>query len=109
MDVFLDFKEFVTVVRATLPQTNIVYITSNPDPSRWKQADKEKELSVLIANFCRANPGVACLDTFDMVLGPDGKPRPELLWGPPAFQRPRLSIACGARAALFDKAGRKTA
>jgi hypothetical protein len=76
--VFSDFKEFVATVQAKLPRTKIVYITSNPSPARWKLADKEKRLGDLIATFCRNTPGVECLDTFDMVLGADGKPRPEL-------------------------------
>jgi lysophospholipase L1-like esterase len=78
VDVFLDFKEFVAAVHARLPQTEIVFINPNPCPSRWKQADKEKILGNLVTNFCRVNHGVECIDTFDMVLGPDGKPRPEL-------------------------------
>jgi len=78
MDVFLDFKEFVAAVHARLPQVKITYINPNPCPSRWKQADKEKILGNLVTNFCRSNHSVQCIDTFDMVLGPDGKPRPEL-------------------------------
>ena len=76
--VFVDFKEFVAAVHAKLPRTEIVYITSNPCPSRWKQADKEKHLGDLIDAYCQNTPGVKCIDTFDMVLGADGKPRPEL-------------------------------
>lgn len=76
--VFADFKEFVATIRAKLPRTEIVYITSNPSPTRWKQKDKEKRLGDLVEAYSREAPGVKCIDTYDMVLGTDGRPRPEL-------------------------------
>ena len=76
--VFADFKEFVATIRAKLPRTEIVYITSNPSPARWQQKDKEKRLGDLVEAYSREAPGVKCIDTYDMVLGADGRPRPEL-------------------------------
>lgn len=76
--VFAEFKEFVSTVQAKLPATEIVFISLNPTPSRWKQADKEKALNASIEAFARQAPWVKYLETYDMVLGSDGRPRPEL-------------------------------
>jgi hypothetical protein len=77
-EVFADFTQFVAVVHARLPETEIVYITSNPSPARWKQHEREKRLGDRIAAWCRETPGVKCVNTYDLVLGADGKPRREL-------------------------------
>lgn len=76
--VFGDFQEFVAAVQAKLPDTDIVFISLSPSIARWKQADKEKALNVLIANYVKDKPRLRYIETYDMVLGADGKPRPEL-------------------------------
>ena len=76
--VFGDFKEFVATVQAKLPETDIIFISLSPSLSRWKQADKEKALNALIAGYINGKPHLRYIDTYDMVLGPDGQPRAEL-------------------------------
>ena len=76
--VFADFKEFVETVHARLPETSIVAISLSPSIARWVQCEKEKALNGLIANFVKGKPHLGYIDVFDMVLGPDGQPRPEL-------------------------------
>jgi len=76
--VFEDFKELVAVVHAKLPETDIAYIALSPSIARWKQADKEKELNSMVEEFVRQTPHLKYIETYSMVLGPDGKPRPEL-------------------------------
>jgi lysophospholipase L1-like esterase len=76
--VFADFKEFVAKVHAKLPETEIVYISWSPSLARWNQADKEKALNQLIADYIQGKPYLRYLETYDMVLGADGKPRAEL-------------------------------
>lgn len=76
--VFADFKEFVAVVHAKLPDTDIAYISLSPSIARWKQAEKEKELNSMVEEFVRQTPHLKYIETYPMVLGPDGKPRPEL-------------------------------
>ncbi|MEI9961655.1 MAG: GDSL-type esterase/lipase family protein [Limisphaerales bacterium] len=77
-EVFADFKAFVAKVRTKLTETEIVFISWSPTPSRWKQKDKEKTLNDLVGNYARQTPHVKYIETSDMVLGADGKPRPEL-------------------------------
>lgn len=76
--VFADFREFVAVVHAKLPEAEIVFISWNPTPSRWKQHEQEKELNRLVKNFAEQTPHLKYIETYDLPLGPDGRPRPEL-------------------------------
>lgn len=75
---FGDFKEFVATVHAKLPETDIIFISLSPSIARWKQAEETKALNQLIAGFIQGKPHLRYIDTYDIVLGPDGKPRPEL-------------------------------
>jgi lysophospholipase L1-like esterase len=76
--VFADFREFTAAVHAKLPATEIVFIAWSPTPSRWKQHESEKELNRLVENFARQTPHLRYLEAYDVPLGPDGLPRPEL-------------------------------
>jgi lysophospholipase L1-like esterase len=76
--VFNDFKNFVDKIHAKLPETEIVYISLSPSIARWKQADKEKALNTMVQGYIAGKPHLKYIETYDMVLGPDGQPRPEL-------------------------------
>jgi len=76
--VFADFKEFTATVHAKLPATEIVFIAWSPTPSRWKQHEQEKELNRLVKQFCEQTPHLRYLEAYDLPLGADGLPRPEL-------------------------------
>lgn len=82
--IFIDFKDFVATVHAKLPKTDIIYISLCPSIKRWKQADKTKALNTLVANYIKGKPHLRYIETYDMPLGPDGQPRPEL------FQKDQL-------------------
>jgi lysophospholipase L1-like esterase len=76
--VFEDFQAFVAKIHAKLPATDIFFIGLSPSIKRWQQADKEKELNGLVKNFVADKPHLKYIETYDMVLGEDGKPRKEL-------------------------------
>ena len=76
--VFQDYKDFVAAVHARLPDVDIVFISLSPSIARWEQHDKEKGLNTLIENFSRQTPHLKYCEDYDIVLGPDGNPRPEL-------------------------------
>jgi lysophospholipase L1-like esterase len=76
--VFADYKDFVTTIHAKLPEAEIAWISLSPSIARWKQADKEKKVNTLVKEYTKQNPRLKFIDTDDMVLGADGKPRPEL-------------------------------
>ncbi len=73
-----DFKKFCGTIHARLPKTTIVYIGWSPSIARWQQADKEKHLNAMIKEYITGKPWLKFIDTYDMVLGEDEKPRPEL-------------------------------
>ncbi len=77
-EVFADFTNFAAKVRTKLPKTEIVFISLSPSIARWTQADEEKSLNKMVATYIRSRPLLKYIETYDMVLGADGKPRPEL-------------------------------
>jgi lysophospholipase L1-like esterase len=76
--VFADFQEFVKKVHAKLPETDIVFISLSPSIARWKQAEHEKTLNGMVADYLGGKAHLKYLETYPMVLGADGQPRPEL-------------------------------
>ena len=76
--VFADYKDFVAKVQAKLPETEILFIALSPSIARWKQADKEKAVNSMIEEYTRGKPRLHYIETYDIVLGNDGQPRPEL-------------------------------
>jgi lysophospholipase L1-like esterase len=86
-EVAADFAEFVRVVHARLPRTEILYISVSPAPARWGESDKYRELNRLIRAMALAMPRVGFVDTYDVSLTPDGAARPEL------FVKDRLHFA----------------
>jgi hypothetical protein len=77
-EVFADFKAFVAKIRTRLPETEIVFISWSPTPSRWKQHEKEKSLNAMVAEYSHKEPHLQYIETYDLPLGADGQPRPEL-------------------------------
>jgi len=77
--VFADYRAFIVLIEKVLPATTITYISWNPTIARWLQRDKETELNRLIKNFTTGNPQLEYIDTADLILGADGKPRADLL------------------------------
>jgi len=76
--VYEGFKAFVAKVHVALPESRIIYVSMKPSPSRWALADKFVTGNRLIAAECARDPRLTFLDVWSPMLGPDGKPRPEL-------------------------------
>jgi lysophospholipase L1-like esterase len=77
-EVFGDFKEFVGKVQGKLPETEIVYISVSHTVKRWALAEKEKAFNKLVKEYVAGKPKLKYLETGEMAIGPDGKPRAEL-------------------------------
>jgi lysophospholipase L1-like esterase len=73
-----DFKQFVAKVHAALPKTRILYIGIKPSLSRWKLIDKIRDTNRRIKALAATDARLVFIDGEQSVLGPDGKPRPEL-------------------------------
>lgn len=82
-----DFVDFVRVVHARLPETEIFFIALSPAPARWGEGDKTRELNRLIREMALGMPRVGFVDAYDISLTPDGRARPEL------FVKDRLHFA----------------
>jgi lysophospholipase L1-like esterase len=76
--VFSDFKDFVNEVHFRLPEAKIVFISWGPTPLRWAQHDKEKQFNELAAGYITGKPYLQYVETYDLPLGTNGLPRPEL-------------------------------
>jgi lysophospholipase L1-like esterase len=92
--VLADFRAFVETIHAALPEARITYIAIKPSVARWALVDKIREANRLVREFCERDDGadkagdneggagqdlLGYADVFTPMLGPDGKPRPELL------------------------------
>jgi lysophospholipase L1-like esterase len=75
--VYGDFVALVQRIRKQLPSTRIAYISSAPNPSRWAEVEKVKTLNALVADYCRSHK-VDFINVFPLMLGPDGKPKPDI-------------------------------
>jgi lysophospholipase L1-like esterase len=76
--VVADFKTWVDKVRAKLPGVKIVYLGQSPSPARWAQREQQKELNRLVQEYIATGKNMAFVDLWDVTLGSDGQPRPEL-------------------------------
>jgi lysophospholipase L1-like esterase len=72
------FRAFVKLVREKLPETPIVYISIHWPPGRPAQKEPILQANKLLAAECAAQKHVTYLDLHDDMLGPDGKPNPEM-------------------------------
>jgi lysophospholipase L1-like esterase len=78
-DVAGDYRRFVAAIHAALPKTRIVIIGIKPSLARWALADKMRDTNRRVQELVASDPArLAFVDVFASMLGPDGKPRPEL-------------------------------
>ena len=96
-DVAEDFAEFVRVVHARLPKTEILFIALSPAPARWSEGDKCRELNRLIREMALGMPRVGFVVAYDISLAPDGRARPEL------FVKDRLHFAAEGYKLLAER------
>jgi lysophospholipase L1-like esterase len=76
-----DFEKFVAKVHAKLPTTEVIYLPVKPSLARWNIWPKMQETNALVADFAKGQQHVTYIDTATPMLGPDGKPRPEIFLG----------------------------
>ena len=75
--VYGDFVALVTKIRRALPGTQITFIALSPNPARWSQLDRIREVNRRVADYCRKHDMVF-IDTFSLMLGEDGLPKPDI-------------------------------
>ena len=77
--VLADFKAFVRTVHRQLPKTRISFISIKPSLSRWSLVSEIRKANRLVGDYCRTDERLDNIDIFTPMLGPDGKPRADLL------------------------------
>lgn len=75
--VFGDFVALMEKLRTALTQVKLVFISCPPSPKRWAQTANIRKVNSLIADYCREHD-ITFINTFDLMLGPDGLPRPDI-------------------------------
>lgn len=73
-----DFRAFAAEIHQHLPKTRILFIAVKPSVARWKLYDKQVEANALIKGQCDKDDRLAYVDIVPAMLGPDGKPAPDL-------------------------------
>jgi lysophospholipase L1-like esterase len=76
--VLADYREFVRLVRDSLPSARIVVIGIKPSPSRWELAGAQREANRLLRDAVAGDTLQSYVDVFAPMLGASGRPRPEL-------------------------------
>ena len=74
-----DFAAFEGKVHAALPETQIVFISIKPSIRRFPWIEQIKGANALVRQYCATRPHLTFVDIVPQMLGPDGKPRKELL------------------------------
>jgi len=77
-EIAIQFERFVRAVHAKLPDTRILYIGIKPSLLRWAQVDRMRVVNDMIRKFCERDDRVGFVDTDQVMLGWDEKPRKEL-------------------------------
>ncbi|NDD64721.1 MAG: hypothetical protein EBZ36_12235 [Acidobacteria bacterium] len=76
--VFADFRAFVARIHAALPKTEVVFIGLCPTIARWKEAEANRQLNLLVSEFAQKSRGVRYIDTFEMSFDEKGRPRTDI-------------------------------
>ncbi len=76
--VLADYRQFVAKVRGALPDTRIVFIAIKPSIRRWHLVGQMREANRLIQSLTEQDERLVFVDVDGPMIGPDGKPRPEL-------------------------------
>jgi lysophospholipase L1-like esterase len=73
-----DYREFLRLVRPTLPNARIVFVSIKPSPSRWSLIERAREANRLIREITSTDTLQTFVDVGTPMLGADGRPRAEL-------------------------------
>ncbi len=76
--VFADTVQFFEKVHAALPDTKIIYVAIKPSIARWQLIDQIRKTNGLVRDYAAKHDYIHFLDVEPVMLGPDGKPKPEI-------------------------------
>ena len=73
-----EFGELVERVHAALPETKIVFVCIKPSIRRWHLIDAVRDANARIRKATEAHDLLEYVDIDAPLLGPDGRPKPDL-------------------------------
>ncbi|MBU6401342.1 MAG: hypothetical protein KGS61_13585 [Verrucomicrobia bacterium] len=76
--VLADYRAFVRKIETELPNARIAFIAIKPSLARWKLVDNIRNANARVEEFAATDRRQVFIDVFTPMLGPDGRPRPEL-------------------------------
>jgi lysophospholipase L1-like esterase len=76
--VFNDFKRFVTLIHAELPDTWFYYVSMKPSPLRWRNWETIQHTNQIIEAFTHTEDRLQYINVNAAMLDAQGKPRREL-------------------------------
>ena len=79
--VFEDYRKFVGIVHAKLPNVRIIFLSIKSSESRWSLWPESKKANDLIQGLSKNDDRLSFVDLATPLLGPAGKPRNELFLG----------------------------
>jgi lysophospholipase L1-like esterase len=77
-EVFADFKELIQVIHAKVPDAQVGLIAVKPSIARWDMVKNFLTLNLLLKHFDLEDDKLRFIDIEQQMLGPDGKPDPEM-------------------------------
>jgi len=76
--VFADFKALYYKIKENTPKANVTFISIKPSPSRKQYYAAIQQTNSLIKDFLENQKKTSFVDVYTPMLGPNGKPKPEL-------------------------------
>jgi len=76
--VYADVEALIRKLRQSLPDTRIVVLSIKLSNSRWALKDKMVELNRRMEQLCKGDSKLTFVDVGSPLLGPDGRPVPDL-------------------------------
>lgn len=76
-DVVADFEALVSLLRASLPELDVYFLSIKPSRLRWKQWPEMRRANDAIRSLADADPRLHFIDVGPVLLGPDGRPSGE--------------------------------
>lgn len=73
-----DFRAFVAAVHKDAPDCKVYFIAVKPSVARWAKYEVQSKANAQVKAVCDGNPKLRYVDVVPAMLGPDGKPLPEL-------------------------------
>ena len=73
-----DFEGLSRMIWEASPEATIAFLSIKPSPARWEHWPAMEQANDLIERACAGDDRLVYVDVASPMLGPDGRPRPEL-------------------------------